>query len=60
MTTSEEAAWKAKKQQQREAFLTRLASRPRWHGYGPKQATDPRKRRAMEETGRYLGERRDV
>lgn len=34
--------------------------RPHWWDHGPKQATDPRKRRAMEETGRYLGERRDV
>jgi hypothetical protein len=27
---------------------------------GPKQATDPRKREAMEATGRALGERQDV
>lgn len=60
MTTSDEAAWGAEKKRQREAFRSRLASRPRWHGYGAKQATDPRKRAAMEETGRYLGDRRDV
>lgn len=37
-----------------------VPDRPDWWDYGPKQATDPRKRQAMEETGRYLGERRDV
>lgn len=32
----------------------------RYVDYGPRQETDPRKRRAMEETGWALGERRDV
>lgn len=48
------------RQRSRKECLSWLARRPRWHGFGARQATDPKKRRDTEETSRYVGDIRDV
>ncbi|WP_030660829.1 hypothetical protein [Streptomyces rimosus] len=53
-------ALEERRRQSAQAHADWLARRPSWHDWGPRQATDPRKRRAMEGTGRYADGRRDV